>query len=77
MKIETKENDPNVFKPVELKIIFETAEELDSFRNMCQLTMGVSNLVERTRIYNKSMFSQKCLRNMLDKIFHSLHWSTK
>ena len=74
MIIETKETKID-FKPVELKITFETAEELDSFKAMCQINKNVSNYVADNQQFKATFFDKTVLKYLLNNIFYKLKWS--
>ena len=74
MKIETKKVKSN-FKPFELKITFETAEELDSFKAMCQVYPSVGECVDKNKLFINSIFNKQVLEKMLDNMFDKLEWS--
>lgn len=66
------------FKPVSLTIDFETPEELDSFRAMCQMDIRVSDfVVEQLSIktYKDIQLKPVVLTTILGNIFEKLSWS--
>lgn len=75
ISVEVKENN---FKPVSLNITFETAEELDSFKAMAQISTSVSLLTQKTSMHRNNNYIKlngEVLNKTLTHMFHKLPWS--
>lgn len=72
MRIQTAPKTPE-FTPIELNIIFDTEEELESFAAMCGRDVTVSDMITtQSECRNYPLVTRQALRTILAKCYSHL-----
>lgn len=73
MQIKVSKEQPK-FDPVTLTVVFQTAEELQTFKKMCGFNRSVADKVfeENKKLYPNSSYDADKLNSILSLIWHDL-----